>query len=161
MVQRKASNSTTRLVRTIATLTLLAIARPHLARAQIAVVVNPSNRIEELSLDKLRRLFLGQARTFPAGGHARLGVHSSSAATFDRAALGLQPDIVRSRWMAMIFRGEATSIPTELTTVDDVKRFVRDHPDAIAILPAGQVDASVKAIAIEGLRPSEAGYVIR
>jgi hypothetical protein len=63
--------------------------------------------------------------------------------------------------MALIFRGEATSIPTELATADDVKRFVREHPDAIAILPLAQVDASVKAIAIEGRRPSEAGYVIR
>ena len=161
MVQQQASITHARVVRSIVAATLLTIALPLAARAQIAVVVHPSNNIEELSLDKLRRLFLGQARTFPAGGHARLGVLSSAAATFDRAALGLQPDIVRSRWMAMIFRGEATSIPAELSTVDDVKRFVRDHPDAIAILPAAQVDASVKAIAIEGRRPSEAGYVIR
>lgn len=150
-----------RLARGSVALALLAIALPRTTRAQIAVVVHPSNTIEELSLDKLRRLFLGQARTFPAGGHARLGVHAASAAAFDRAALGLQPEIVRSRWMAMIFRGEATTIPTELTSTDDVKRFVREHPDAIAILPLAQVDASVKAIAIDGRRPSEAGYVIR
>jgi hypothetical protein len=162
MVQRSAAAAAfTRFARSGAAVALLAIALPRTSRAQIAVVVNPSNSIEELSMDKLRRLFLGQARTFPAGGHARLGVHTSSAAAFDRAALGLQPEIVRSRWMAMIFRGEATSIPTELGTPDDVKRFVRDHPDAIAILPLAQVDASVKAIAIDGRRPSEAGYVIR
>jgi len=149
-----------RLMRAGASLALLTLAFPRAGHAQIAVVVHPSNTIEGLSLDKLRRLFLGQARTFPAGGHARLGVLSSSAETFDRAALGLQPDIVRSRWMAMIFRGEATTIPAELTTADDVKRFVRDHPDAIAILPVAQLDASVKAIAIDGRRPSEAGYVI-
>ncbi|HEV7990244.1 MAG TPA: hypothetical protein VGP25_00370 [Gemmatimonadaceae bacterium] len=133
---------------------------PRTAGAQIAVVVHPSNGIEELSLDKLRRLFLGQARTFPAGDHARLAVHSGSSATFDRAALGLQPEIVRSRWMAMIFRGESTSIPTELATPDDVKRFVHDHPDAIAFLPLSQVDASVKTISIDGHRPNDAGYVI-
>lgn len=161
MVQRSEAVGFIRFAHACAALVLLTIVSPRTSRAQVAVVVHPSNNIEELSLDKLRRLFLGQARTFPAGGHARLGVHSSSAPIFDRAALGLQPEIVRSRWMAMIFRGEATSIPAELSTPDDVKRFVRDHPDAIAILPLAQVDASVKAIAIEGRRPNEAGYVIR
>jgi hypothetical protein len=149
-----------RFARAGVTLALLAIASPRTSDAQIAVVVHPSNSIEELSLDKLRRLYLGQARTFPAGGHARLAVHSGSAATFDRAALALQPEIVRSRWMAMIFRGEATSIPAEFATPDDVKRFVREHPDAIAFLPLSQVDATVKAIAIDGRRPSDAGYAI-
>jgi hypothetical protein len=161
MVQRSAAAGFIRLAHAGAAIVLLALVPPRTSGAQVAVVVNPSNKLEELSLDKLRRLYLGQARTFPAGGHARLGVHSGSAPVFDRAALGLQPEIVRSRWMALIFRGEATSIPTELATADEVKRFVREHPDAIAILPLAQVDASVKAIAIEGRRPSEAGYVIR
>lgn len=134
---------------------------PRTAQAQIAVVVNPSNSIEELSLDNLRRLFLGQAKTFPTGGHARLGTHAPSVPTFDRAALGLQPEIVRSRWMAMIFRGEATSIPTELTSPDDVKKFVRDHADAIAFLPLANVDATLKILAVAGRRPNDAGYVIR
>jgi len=161
MVQQSAVEGLIRLAKTGAALVLLSIAMPSASRAQIAVVVHPSNSLEELSLDKLRRLFLGQAKTFPAGGHARLAVLQSSAPAFDRAALGLQPDIVRSRWMAAIFRGEATSIPTELPTADDVKRFVREHPDAIAYIPASQVDAGLKAIAIDGHRPGDAGYVIR
>jgi hypothetical protein len=142
-------------------LALLALGVPRTAHTQIAVVVNPSNSIEELSLDNLRRLFLGQAKTFPTGAHARLGMHSPSAPAFDRAALRLQPEIVRSRWMAMIFRGEATSIPTELTSPDDVKKFVRDHADAIAFLPLSNVDGSVKVLAVAGRRPNDAGYVIR
>jgi hypothetical protein len=139
---------------------IISVALPHTARAQIAVVVNPANGLEELSLDKLRRLFLGQARTFPTGAHARLGRHGPSSPTFDRVALGLQPEVVRSRWMAMIFRGEATSIPTELSSGDDVKRFVRDHLDAIAFLPLAQADQSVKVIAVEGHKPSDAAYVL-
>jgi hypothetical protein len=140
---------------------LLAIGMPRTAQAQIAVVVNPSNSIEELSLDNLRRLFLGQAKTFPTGAHARLATHAPSVPAFDRAALGLQPEIVRSRWMAMIFRGEATSIPTELTNPDDVKKFVRDHADAIAFLPLSNVDGTLKILTVAGRRPNDAGYVIR
>ena len=141
-------------------LALVALSVPRVLPAQVAVVVNPANAVDELSLDKLRRLYLGQAKTFPNGSHARLGRHSGSSAVFDRAALGLQPEIVRSRWMAMIFRGEATAIPTELATPDDVKQFVRTHPDAIAFLPAVQADGAVKVITIDGRRPGDAGYVI-
>jgi hypothetical protein len=145
----------------IGVLVLLAVASPSRARAQgLVVVVNPANSLSELSMDKLRRLFLGQTRTFPDGSHARLARHTSSAGTFDRRALGLQPDIVRSRWMAMIFRGEQTTLPAELASVDDVKRFVREHPDAIAFLPSGQADATVKVVAVDGKRPADAGYPI-
>jgi ABC-type phosphate transport system substrate-binding protein len=156
-----ASPSRRRLASTLAAFVMLALGTPLVAHAQVAVVVNPSNTLEELSLDKLRRLFLGQAKTFPTGTRARLAWHSGAAGTFDRSALGLQPDVVRSRWMAMIFRGEAKGFPTELATSDDVKQFVRSHRDAIGFLPQADVDGSVKVLTIEGKRPSDAGYVIR
>ncbi|HEX7979414.1 MAG TPA: hypothetical protein VF461_12490, partial [Gemmatimonadaceae bacterium] len=161
MLGATASPCRRRLASTLAAFVILDIGTPVLARAQVAVVVNPSNTLEELSLDKLRRLFLGQAKTFPTGSRARLAWHTGTAATFDRTALGLQPEIVRSRWMAMVFRGEAKGFPTELTTPDDVKQFVRSHADAIGFLPQTDVDGSVKVLAIEGKRPSDAGYVIR
>jgi ABC-type phosphate transport system substrate-binding protein len=156
-----ASPSRRRLASTLAAFVSLATGMPVAAHAQVAVVVNPSNTLEELSLEKLRRLFLGQVRSFPTGARARLAWHSGSAATFDRTALGLQPEVVRSRWMAMIFRGEAKGFPTELARSDDVKQFIRSHADAIGFLPQADVDGSVKVLTIEGKRPGDTGYVIR
>jgi hypothetical protein len=150
-----------RLASTLAALVILYVGTPMIARAQVAVVVHPTNTLEELSLDKLRRLFLGQTRAFPTGVRARLAWHAGSAGTFDRTALGLQPDVVRSRWMAMIFRGEAKGFPTELATAEEVKQFIRSHADAIGFLPQADVDGSVKVLAIEGKRPDDTGYVIR
>jgi ABC-type phosphate transport system substrate-binding protein len=161
MAQQVASSALLRAARGAIAFALLGFAAPRVAAAQVAVVVNSANSLEELSIDNLRRLFLGQAKTFPSGAHARVGTYAASAPTFDHAALGLPPEIVRSRWMAMIFRGEATSIPTELATPDDVKQFVREHPDAIAYVPLAHVDATVKVIAIAGHRPTEAGYAIK
>jgi hypothetical protein len=142
-------------------LALLALRPSAPLGAQVAVVVNTANAADEESLDRLKRLFLGQTTTFSTGEHARLATHSSSADRFDRAALGFQREIVRSRWMAMTFRGEATSLPAEYASSDDVKRFVREHPDAIAYLPAADVDATVKVLRIDGKRPSDPGYAIR
>ena len=77
---------------------------PRAAAAQIAVVVNSTNPVDELSIDKLRRLFLGQAATFPTGKHARLAMHAPSVTAFDRSALDLAPDIVRSLELRSIDR---------------------------------------------------------
>jgi ABC-type phosphate transport system substrate-binding protein len=134
---------------------------PREGAAQIAVVVNSANPVDELSIDKLRRLYLGQAATFPSGQHARLATHTPSVAAFDRTALELPPEIVRSRWMAIVFRGEATAMPATLASTDDVKKFVADHPDAIAYLPLAAVDGSLKVLRIDGRRPGDAGYPIR
>jgi ABC-type phosphate transport system substrate-binding protein len=147
---------------TVALLLMLALsALPARLGAQLAVVVNTTNGVDELSADALRRLFLGQVTTFPTGSKARLATHSGSADVFSREALGLQREVVRSRWMAMTFRGEATSIPSDYASADDVKRFVREHADAIAYLPLADVDASVKVLRIDGRRPTDASYLIR
>ena len=145
-----------------AVLLMLALpALPARLGAQVAVVVNATNAVDELSSDALRRLFLGQVTTFPTGSRARLATHSGSADAFCREALGLQREVVRSRWMARTFRGEATSVPSDYASPDDVKRFVREHADAIAYLPLADVDASVKVVRIDGRRPADPGYLIR
>lgn len=134
---------------------------PQRLLAQIAVVVHPSHAAEDISVDALRRIFLGQSTTLPGGARVRLATHVGSSERFDRDVLRLQPQIVRSRWMAMTFRGEATSIPTEFSSSDDIKRFVREHTDALAYLPLADVDASVKVLRIDGRRPADAGYLLR
>jgi hypothetical protein len=142
-------------------LLLLLPAAPATLGAQIAVVTNPANAVEDLSADALRRLFLGQATTLPTGKRARLATHSPSSERFDTGALKLQPEIVRSRWMAMTFRGETTTIPTDFASAEDVKRFVRENADALAYLPLADVDATVKVVRIDGRRPADAGYLLR
>jgi hypothetical protein len=133
---------------------------PPSLHAQIAVIVNTRNLADELSLDQLRRLFLGQSSTFPSGGRVLPVEHATSAPAFDRSALGLQPQAVRSRWMAIAFRGESTALLSTFASIDELKAFVRDHPDAIAYLPVGAVDKSVKVLRIDGLRPNDPSYPI-
>jgi uncharacterized protein involved in type VI secretion and phage assembly len=89
-----ASPSRRRLASTLAAFVSLAIGTPVAAHAQVAVVVNPSNTLEELSLEKLRRLFLGQVRSFPTGTRARL------AWTRDRPRRSTGP---RSAWSRRSF----------------------------------------------------------
>ena len=155
------SRSTRRLLLLVVLPLCTLMVSPSRLRAQVAVVVNTTNAVDEISADALRRLFLGQVTTFPTGSRARLATHSGSADVFSREALGLQREVVRSRWMAMTFRGEATTIPSDYASPDDVKRFVREHADAIGYLPLADVDASVKVLRIDGRRPADPNYLIR
>ena len=134
---------------------------PRVVGAQIAVVVSAANPIDELSADQLKRLFLGQGSTFPGGQHARLARQAPSAMAFDRTALNLQPEIVRSRWMTIVFRGEATAMPAAFESTDDVKKFLQEHADGITYLPLAAVDASMKVLRIDGRKPSDPAYPIR
>ena len=142
---------------------LLALAlqfAPARLAAQVAVVTNVASAVDDLSADALRRLFLGQSTTLPNGRRAQLATHAESAERFDHDVLRLRPEIVRARWMSMTFRGETTSIPTDFSSPDDVKRFVRDHADALAYLPLAAVDATVKVLRIDGRRPTDPDYLL-
>ena len=133
---------------------------PRHVDAQIAVVVHPSNPTDQLTLDQLRRIFLAESFTFPSGTHARVAMHTPSAPGFAKA-LAQRPERVRARWMAAVFAGEAAAAPSELASVEDVRKFVQDHPDAIAFLPSSAVNESVKVIRLDGRRPGDDAYPIR
>jgi hypothetical protein len=155
------SYSSRRLLAAVTLLVVALSALPARLGAQVAVVVNTANSVDDMSVEGLRRLFLGQAKTFPTGTRARLAAHTGSAELFSREALGLPREVVRSRWMAMTFRGEVTSVPSEYASPDDVMRFVREHADAIAYLPLADVDGSVKVLRIDGKRPADSSYPLR
>lgn len=158
--RRGVRGASTRL-RDLALLLVLVFAPLGRLQSQVAVVVNPANTADDIPLDRLKRLFLGQTTTFSNGEHARLATHGGSAEQFDQRALGLNREIVRARWMAMTFRGEIATLPADYASADDVKRFVHEHADAIAYIPIGDVDATVKVLRVDGKRPTDAGYVIR
>ncbi|HET7584429.1 MAG TPA: hypothetical protein VFK13_05945 [Gemmatimonadaceae bacterium] len=140
---------------------LLAIHVPS-ARAQqaapIAVVVNARNPVSSLSMDELRRLYSGKSTTFPTKQRAVLLECRAASEPFYHRLLGLSPDVVRQRWIGIVFRGEAGSVPLDMPTPDAVRRYVSEHEDAIGFIPAAAVDATVKVLAIDGARPGDPGY---
>lgn len=151
------------LVRIVAALALAIAASPRLASAQVqlAVVVHPSNPTDRLTSDQLRRIFLAEAFTYPGGGHVLVAMHSASAAGFAQRVLAQRPERVKARWMAAVFAGEASAAPSQLASVEDVRKFIQEHPDAIAFLPVSAVNEDVKVLRVDGYRPGDAAYPLR
>ena len=139
---------------------LLAAARPDPAAAQIAVVVHPQAPLTSVSLEDLRRYFLGKATTI---GSARAVVVESSPSrqAFYHALTGLNADIVHRRWVALAFRGESPGVPRAFSDAAELQKFVRETPGAIGFVDAHDVDPSLKVLVVDGKRPSDAGYALR
>ena len=132
---------------------LTVTARP--ALAQTVVIVHRASSVSDVKLDNLRRFFLGQGAMSATGEQAMLVELSPIRARFYKKLLGLRADEVRRRWVGMVFRGDALALPFELADAAAVKKFVAEHPGAVAFLDAADVDDTVKALRIDGKRPSD------
>jgi hypothetical protein len=125
---------------------------------QIAVIVHPTNAASAMSMEDLRRLYTGKSTTFTTHRHAVLLECAAASDAFYHRLLGLSPDVVRQRWVGIVFRGEAGSVPLEMANADAVIRYVSQHEDAIGFVPADAVTSAVKVVAIDGARPGDPGY---
>jgi ABC-type phosphate transport system substrate-binding protein len=143
---------------------LFAVA-PRAARAQdsepLAIVVNRSNPLSEISLADLRRVFRGQRSRWSNGRRVTLVMRDPGAPERDailQSLYGLEEEQYRRTYLQAVFSGEATDAPKTLASTNGVLRFVYNVPGAIGYVRARDVDASVKMIRVDGRLPGETGY---
>jgi ABC-type phosphate transport system substrate-binding protein len=138
---------------------------PRAARAQdsepLAIVVNRSNPLTEISLADLRRVFRGQRSRWSNGRRVTLVMRDPGAP--ERTAIlqslyGLEEEQYRRTYLQAVFSGEATDAPKTLASSNGVLRFVYNVPGAIGYVRARDVDASVKMLRVDGRLPGESGY---
>jgi ABC-type phosphate transport system substrate-binding protein len=144
---------------------LVAAVEPAAPRAQdaepLAIVVNRSNPMSEISLADLRRLYRGQRSRWSNGRRVTLVMRDPG--TPEREAIlqtlyGVDEDQYRRGFLQAVFTGEAIGAPRVLASPNGVLRFVFNVPGAIGYVRASEVDASVKTLRVDGRLPGEAGY---
>jgi len=114
----------------------------------IAVVVSESNPVEDLELEKLRGIYLGEIVNWSeVGGPDRpivvvaRGKNSGTRGAFDKIVLGK--------------REPAASDLRTAVTAGDMAAIVADEPNAIGYVGFGNVEPSIKLLTIDGVLPSE------
>jgi len=144
---------------------LIAAAKPVFVHARdsepLAIVVNRSNPLTEISLADLRRLYRGQRSRWSNGRRVTLVMRDPG--TPEREAIlqtlyGVDEDEYRRGFLQAVFTGEANGAPRVLASTNGVLRFVFNVPGAIGYVRASEVDASVKTLRVDGHLPGEAGY---
>lgn len=120
------------------------------AVAEIVVVVNPANDINNLSKKQVSRIFLGQDRRFPNGQRANPvdqgDVELIKEAFYSKVAKKSLSQL-KGYWARRLFNGRGE--PPQVVNGDlSTKEFVADNDDAIAYIDATQVDDSVKVVLV-------------
>jgi len=133
-------------------------------QGSLAVVVNQSNPINELSLAELRTVFLGGRTHWPNGRRITLVMMEPGQPERDavlKEVCRMDESDFRRHFLQGLLTGEVLVSPKTLATPVGVRKFVFNVPGAIGYLRPSDVDDSVKVIRIDGRLPSDEGYELR
>ena len=144
---------------------LAALAVPR-ARADeaLAVIVNRSNPVENVTLEELRRFCTAERKFW--GENRRVTVVLRDPGQAERAAVlqliyrMSESDFARF-FLQAEFTGEVQSGPKRLSTGTGVRRFIFNVPGALGFVRAAEADASVKIIRVNGFAPGDPQYPLR
>ena len=127
----------------------------------LAIVVNRSNPIDNLSFGELRKIFLGERSHWPNGHRiavVMLNYGQPERQTVLRLVYRMDEDGYQDHVLRGMFRGDVFVAPKTLASPQILRKFVFNAPGAIGYLRASDVDDSVKVVRIDGLRPEEEDY---
>ena len=129
--------------------------------SDIAVIVNPSTPVSNLSLAELRAILSGDRRSWdmktPAVILMRLPGSHERDVVLQRVLKQSESDY-KKFWVGKIFRGEVIFEPATAPSAGLALDYVSSVQGAISFVESGQVQSRVKMLKIDGKLPGENGY---
>ena len=117
-----------------------------LALDGIAVIVNPENPVEDLTLEQIAKIYTGEITNW-----SEVGGNDAEIVLIGREA----GSGTRDGFESITGTGEACQYRQELTSTGDVITTVSQNPDAIGYASLASVEDSVKALTVDGVQPTE------
>lgn len=116
---------------------------------QIVIIVNKANNANDLRLDAIRNMFLGDKTSWPDGKHVAVLMRQGGQA--DRQVILKQiykmgEAEYNKYFMQAVFTGRISAPPKEVASAAEMKRMVAENPAAIGYLRKDDADDSVKAV---------------
>ena len=123
------------------------LAQTILAYDGIAIIVNPANPINDLSLEQIAKVYTGEITNW-----SELGGDDAEIVLIGREA----GSGTRDGFESITGTTDACQYRQELTSTGDVITTVAQNPNAIGYASLASVKDSVKALNVDGVTPSEA-----
>lgn len=117
-----------------------------LALDGIAVVVNPENQVNDLSIEQIASIYTGEITNWSEVG----GTDAEIVVIGREAGSG-----TRDGFESITKTSEKCQYRQELTSTGDVITTVSQNPDAIGYTSLSAVKDNVKALSVDGVAPSE------
>jgi ABC-type phosphate transport system substrate-binding protein len=127
----------------------------------LAIVVNRTNSVENLSSAELRTIFLGGRSHWTNGRRITLVMRDPGEPerkTILHDVCGMNEDQLKTHFLHGLFTGEILVSPKILSTPIGVRKFIFNVPGAIGYLRASDVDITVKILRVDELLPGDKGY---
>lgn len=123
----------------------------------IAIVVNPKNKVNDLTVETIAKIYTGKITNW-----AEVGGENSPIVVIGREA----GSGTRDGFETITKTKDACKYRQELTSTGDVITTVAQNPNAIGYASLASVSKQVKAVLVNGIKPSEAtvkngSYVIQ
>ncbi len=136
-----------------------AASQPAQSADRIVVITAASSPLTDISLVELRRIYLGEASEFRGQRMLPFNYEAGERlrVTFDRVVLEFTPEQTGRYWIDRMIRGfgqAPRTAPSQTITRAAVARF----PGAIGYIGATQLDATVRALSIDGRSYQESSY---
>jgi phosphate transport system substrate-binding protein len=131
------------------------------ATEPLAIVVNRSNPLDQLSLEELRKVFLGERRYWPNGRRITLVMRDLGEPEYKtmlREVYQMDENSLKNHFLRGLFTGEILVSPKTLATAAGVRKFVFNVPGAIGYVRLTDVDGTVKVLRIDELLPEDKKY---
>jgi phosphate transport system substrate-binding protein len=130
----------------------------------LAIVVNRTNPVENLSFSELRKIFMGEETHWSNG--RRITVVMLEPGNSERQAVLTQiykmgEKDFNNYFLHGMFTGEIHAAPKALPSSAEVLKFVLNVPGAIGYVKTPEVNESVKVVRLESRLPSEKEYLLR
>jgi ABC-type phosphate transport system substrate-binding protein len=147
----------------------MAVSPVRAAGDPIVVIVNAANPVDNLSMGDLRKLFLSDRSRWDTGKNVAPVMVAAGAperSSFLKAVCGMNDADFSKYFLQAAFTGKSATPPKEVGSAGDVKRVVAGSPGAIGFVKAGDFhgdasDGAVKAVKIDGMAASDAGYKLK
>jgi ABC-type phosphate transport system substrate-binding protein len=130
----------------------------------LAIVVNRSNPVDNLSFAELRRIFMGERSHWANGRRITLVMiepGQPERKAMLREVYQMNENDFNTHFLHGTFTGEVFVAPKTLATSVGVRKFVFNVPGAIGYMRAADVDSSVKVLRIDGHLPDDKEYKFR
>lgn len=137
---------------------------PAIATEPLAIVVNRTNPVDDLTFTELRHIFLGSRSYWSNGRRITLVMREpgdSERKTVLRDICTMNEDQFKNHFLHGLYTGEILVSPKILSSPVGMRKFVFNVPGAIGYLRVGDIDDTVKVIRIDELLPGDAGYRLR
>ena len=141
--------------------TLLAPRTADSATSDVAVVVNSTVPVGDMSFTELRRVFLGDRQFWSSSLRISVLLHAPAARERDvllKTVYEMSEAQLRQHWIGKVFRAEAPSAPQMFFSDEEIVQALAAIPGSIAAVDVTRIPRGLRVLKIDGRMPGEPGY---